>query len=137
MYPDCVEFLLVFKAQQRAHSELCNRRATPKTSKKASNVGTLFVARCLSTYQVRPSIRTFVMLEPSAWKQACSVLRELGGGDAARLPGGFLIYEHAQFLGVSHVKLYSCDGSQKISDQFFSDTPSACATGQLVCSLSI
>jgi len=27
------------------------------------------------------------MLEPSACKQGCSVLRELGGGDAARLPG--------------------------------------------------
>jgi len=42
----------------------------------------------VSTYQERPSIGAFVLLEPSAWKQACSVLRELGGGDTARLPGG-------------------------------------------------
>jgi len=27
------------------------------------------------------------MLEPYAWKQARTVLRELGGGDVARLPG--------------------------------------------------
>lgn len=35
---------------------------------------------------MRP-FRAFVMLEPYAWKQARAVLRELGGGDVAWLPG--------------------------------------------------
>jgi len=30
------------------------------------------------------------MLEPYAWKQARTVLRELGDGDVARLPGALL-----------------------------------------------
>ena len=41
-----------------------------------------------STYQVRPSIWAFVMLEPLARKLAYSVLREEGGREAPDLPGG-------------------------------------------------
>ena len=36
---------------------------------------------------MRPSKWAFVMPEPYARKPACAVLGELGGGDAARLPG--------------------------------------------------
>ena len=54
---------------------------------------------------MRPSIWAFVRLEPSAWKQACSVLRELGGGDAARLPGA----ANQHFLFPAEIILTQCD----------------------------
>ena len=46
---------------------------------------------------MRPSDRTFVMLEPYAWKQARTVLRELGGGNAAWLPGCICKLKNGQY----------------------------------------
>ena len=70
-------------------SNLCVTESGAKPNVSATGV---------STYQVRPSIRAFVMLEPSAWKQACSVLRELGDGDTARLPGYALSLTWYQYM---------------------------------------
>jgi len=88
--PHCLQLIL---AEDIHHLHSVDGDKTNKGLKnvlllhKACKKGFEYIKR--NTSLVRPSKWALVMPEPYAGKLACTVLGELGGGDAARLPGGF------------------------------------------------
>ena len=62
---------------------------------------------------MRPTVRAFVMLEPYAWKQARTVLRELGDGDVAWLPGGIMMKTNLLLVCVLSILFMGCSSMKK------------------------